>query len=312
MTSTCSDARIFLVLFLNTLRRCHVLVLVPNVHLIALCNSRQQSLALSLSFTEQDSGTQEGARWVSEAGVCTLGQLFTCEQIDVVERATKAHRMLVKEILHSMALAIFNLHHCKVAHTKVSLDFFKIFFIEEPPSSTNLRVKLVSLKHAKPVVADEKQSVALMRKDIADLGEAMRHVVLGTHAEGRPPLDPKEQHLQLQAYDPSLCDLVDWMLVHDMSKQASIEDVIRHPYFMSLNDKEAFTLALEGKIFDDMASDDALEDALGPLKRILEGRLEALFNQLQAAASAPPTVSMQPSSNTRAAGGGAAKPRPGA
>jgi len=281
------------------------------VHLIALCNFRQQSLALSLSFAEQDSGNQEGVRWVSEAGICTLGQLFTREQIDVEERATKAHRMLVKEILHSMALAIFNLHHCKVVHTKVSLDFFKIFFIEEPPSSTNLRVKLVSLKHAKPVVADDEQGVALMRKDIADLGEAMRRVVLGTHAKGGAPLDPEEQHLQLQAYDPSLCDLVDWMLVDGMSG-ASIEDVIRHPYFMSLNDKEAFTLALEGKIFDDIADDDALEDALGPLKRILEGRLEALFNQLQTAASAPPTASMQPSSNTRATGGGAAVLRPGA
>jgi hypothetical protein len=219
--------------------------------------------------------------------------------------------MLVKEILHSMALAIFNLHHCKVAHTKVSLDFFEIFFIEEPPSSTNLRVKLVSLKHAMPVVADDERGVALMRKDIADLGEAMCRVVLGTAAEGGPPLDPKEQHLQLQAYDPSLCDLVDWMLVDGISG-ASIEDVIRHPYFMSLNDKEAFTLALEGKIFDDMAKDDALEDALGPLKRILEGRLEALFHQLQTAASAPPAASMQTSSNTRTTGGGAAVLRPGA
>jgi hypothetical protein len=89
-------------------------------------------------------------RWMSEAGICTLEEIFyrKLSDDDKLERSTKAHRMLVREILHSMALALFHLHECRIAHTQVSLNFFKLFLIEEPPRSTNLRVKLVSMRKA--------------------------------------------------------------------------------------------------------------------------------------------------------------------
>ena len=35
---------------------------------------------------------------------------------------------------------------------------------------------------------------------------------------------------------------------------AALADVIRHPYFTSLNEKEAFTLALEGCVFGQIVS----------------------------------------------------------
>jgi hypothetical protein len=174
------------------------------------------------------------ARWVSEAGVCTLEELFGRKLTadDKVERNTKAHRMLVREILLSMALAIFHLHECKIAHTVISLKYFKVFLIEEPPRSTNLRVKLVSMRKAE-TLTDSRE-----RDDVEDLGYAMARVVLG-----------KEDHdiTQLLQYDPSLYWLITWIL--EGSHGATLADVIRHPYFTSLNEKEVFTLALEGDLF---------------------------------------------------------------
>jgi hypothetical protein len=174
-------------------------------------------------------------RWVSEAGVCTLEELFGRQLTpqDKVERNTKAHRMLVREILLSMALAMFHLHECKIAHTVISLKYFKVFLIEEPPRSTNLRVKLVSMRKAE-TLTDSRE-----RDDIEDLGFAMARVVLG------------EEYLditQLLEYDPSLYWLITWIL-EGSQHGATLADIIRHPYFTSLNEKEVFTLALEGDLF---------------------------------------------------------------
>jgi hypothetical protein len=175
-------------------------------------------------------------RWVSEAGVCTLEELFgrVLTPNDITERKTKAHRMLVKEILHSMALAVFHLHECKIAHTSINLRYFKVFLIEEPPRSTNLRVKLVSMRRADTLTPVRE------REDIEDLGKAMARVVLGESGNME----------ELLSYDPSLYWLVAWIL--DESDGATLADVIRHPYFMSLNEKEVFTLALEGDIFGEI------------------------------------------------------------
>jgi len=175
------------------------------------------------------------ARWVSEAGVCTLEELFgrKLNSNDRVERSTKAHRMLVREILLSMALAVFHLHECKIAHKVISLKYFKVFLIEEPPRSTNLRVKLVSMRRA------ETLSDVGERKDIVDLGNAMARVVLGADANIE----------ELLSYDPSLYWLVTWILQNPDQDGAKLADVIRHPYFTSLNEKEVLTLALEGDIF---------------------------------------------------------------
>jgi hypothetical protein len=175
-------------------------------------------------------------RWVSEAGVCTLEELFgrVLTPDDITERETKAHRMLVKEILHSMVLAVFHLHECKIAHTNINLRYFKVFLIEEPPRSTNLRVKLVSMRRADTLTPVRE------REDIEDLGKAMARVVLGESCNLE----------ELLSYDPSLYWLVAWIL--DESDGATLADVIRHPYFMSLNEKEVFTLALEGDIFGEI------------------------------------------------------------
>jgi hypothetical protein len=175
------------------------------------------------------------ARWVSEAGVCTLEELFgrKLNSNDRIERSTKAHRMLVREILLSMALAVYHLHECKIAHRVISLKYFKVFLIEEPPRSTNLRVKLVSMRKADTL------SDACERKDIVDLGNAMARVVLGSDSS----ID------ELMSYDPSLFWLITWILQNPNQDGAKLADVIRHPYFTSLNEKEVLTLALEGDIF---------------------------------------------------------------
>ncbi len=171
---------------------------------------------------------------MSEAGVCTLEELFgrKLTAVDKLERNTKAHRMLIRVILLSMALAMFHLHECKIAHTVISLKYFKVFLIEEPPRSTNLRVKLVSMRKAE-TLNDSRE-----RDDVEDLGYAMARVVLG-----------EEYHdiAQLLEYDSSVYWLVTWILegVHGVT----LADIIRHPYFTSLNDKEVFTLALEGDLF---------------------------------------------------------------
>jgi len=188
--------------------------------------------------TPKDKQLQQ--RWVSEAGVCTLEQLFAHPfppSYDE-ERCTKAHRMLVREVLHSMALAVFHLHECKIAHGTINLRYFKVFLIEEPPRSTNLRVKLVSMRWADTL------NPAREAADIHALGHAMVRVVLGAQSSDVE---------QLLSYDPSLYLLIKWILQTD-GDGATLADVIRHPYFMSLNEKEAFTLALEGGVFGQIAS----------------------------------------------------------
>jgi hypothetical protein len=180
-------------------------------------------------------GGPQPPRWVSEAGICTLEELFgrKLNSNDRIERNTKAHRMLVREMLLSMALAVFHLHECKIAHNLIGLKYFKVFLIEEPPRSTNLRVKLVSMRRAENLTDDRE------RRDIIGLGNAMARVVLGDDSS----ID------ELMSYDPSLYWLVTWILQNPDQDGAKLADVIRHPYFTSLNEKEVLTLALQGDIF---------------------------------------------------------------
>jgi hypothetical protein len=185
------------------------------------------------------------SRWVSEAGVCMLEELFgrVHNQSDKIELSTKAHRMLVKEILHSMALAVFHLHECRIAHCYINLRYFKIFLIQEPPRSTNLRVKLVSMRKAQPL------NSVNQRDDITALGHAMARVVLGCDYDQTNASSIE----RLLHYDPALYWLISWIL--DSTNGASLADVIRHPYFMSLNEKEVFTLALAGGVFGQILSE---------------------------------------------------------
>lgn len=238
------------------------LVQIEPVHL------QQHGAAAVAAFDEEAVGpltrtpsksSQE--RWVSEAGVCTLQELFAqaFTAADNVERRSKMHRMLVKEILQSMVLAVYHLHECKIVHRNISLAYFKVFLIEEPPRSTNLRVKLVSMKNANVYTSD---NTAEVTKDIQDLARAMMEVVLGDKKQFEPHdaallersvVNKQTQDAMLakvQNYDPSLFLLIHWML-----SGATLADVIRHPYFMSLNEKEAFTLALQGDVFSSIASE---------------------------------------------------------
>jgi hypothetical protein len=184
------------------------------------------------------------SRWVSEAGVCMLEELFgrNLNPNDKIERNTKAHRMLVKEIHHSMALAVFHLHECRIAHCCIDLRYFKVFLIQEPPLSTNLRVKLVSMRRAHPLTS------ARQRADIEALGHAMARVVLGNDHDKANASSIE----QLLHYDPALYWLISWIL--DNAHGATLADIIRHPYFMSLNEKEVFTLALAGGVFGQIVS----------------------------------------------------------
>jgi hypothetical protein len=165
------------------------------------------------------------ARLVSDAGVCALEELFgrKLSVRDKVERNTKAHRMLVREILLSMALAIFHFHECELAHNNISLKFFKVFLIEERRCSTNLRVKLVSTRRAQ-TLTDERE-----RYDVENLGYAMARVVLG---------EEYRDITQLLEYDPSLYGLITCILE---GSHGALADIIRHPYFTSLDAKEVFT-----------------------------------------------------------------------
>jgi hypothetical protein len=183
-------------------------------------------------------------RWVSEAGVCTLEELFgrKLNPNDKIERNTKAHRILVKEILHCMALAVFHLHECRIAHCCISLRYFKVFLIQEPPRSTNLRVKLVSMRKANILTSVDE------RTDIEALGHAMARVILGLDYDSANASSIE----QLLQYDPALYWLISWIL--DKTNGATLADVIRHPYFMSLNEKEVFTLALAGGVFGQILS----------------------------------------------------------
>ena len=210
-------------------------------------------------------------RWVSEAGVCTLEDIFghSFPPNYDEERRTKAHRMLVREILHSMALAVYHLHECNIAHGTINLKYFKFFLIEEPPRSTNLRVKLVSMRRA-DILSPERQ-----RADIQALGNAMARVVLGTQSSDTELLLP---------YDPSLYHLITWILQTD-GDGATLADVVRHPYFMSLNEKEAFTLALEGGVFGQVATTaDVSNCAFLPRQRCLLFNSLLLLSLLHAAA----------------------------
>jgi hypothetical protein len=237
------------------------LVQIEPVHL------QQQGAAAAAALDEEAQGPHSRTssasrqeRWVSEAGVCTLQELFAqaFTPADIAERCSKMHRMLVKEILQSMVLAVFHLHECKIVHRNISLAYFKVFLIEEPPRATNLRVKLVSMKNANVYTPD---NTAEVTKDIQDLARAMMEVVLGDKKQFEPqnassledPFVKSETQVamvaKVQSYDPSLFLLIDWML-----NGATLADVIRHPYFMSLNEKEAFTLALEGDVFSSIAS----------------------------------------------------------
>ena len=104
---------------------------------------------------------------------------------------------------------------------------------------------------------------ALVTKDIHDLGCAMMELVLGDKKQFEPqnPLSmdeaAKNKFTQewmlsaIQTYDPSLFLLLQWIF---SIEGARLDDIIRHPYFMSLNEKEAFTLALEGDVFASIAT----------------------------------------------------------
>ncbi len=151
----------------------------------------------------------------------------------------------------------------------------QIFPIDEPPSHTNLRVKLVSLKHAKDY------TTSLSHEDILQLGLSMCAVAIGSN-ECTPDSYTRSGRQHLQSYDVSLMLLVDWMLDSDTEKRATIADVIRHPYFMGIHETEAFAMALHGGLFKGLVSAEQFDqNALKPMSNVLRSEIAVIFDVLK-------------------------------
>jgi hypothetical protein len=196
-----------------------------------------------------------------------------------------------------MAMAVLQLHECRLVHSKLSLKFFKvcaalpvslalltppqIFPIDEPPCHTNLRVKLISMKHARDFTPE------LAQADIFQLGLSMCAVALGQQfASTSSNEGDVERYLALhraalKSYDVSLTLLIDWMLELDGAKRASIADVIRHPFFMGVNETEAFALALFGNLFTGLVANKDFDIELKDLKTELESEIGRVFGLLR-------------------------------
>ena len=198
-------------------------------------------------------------------------------------------------------MGVQQLHECRLVHSNLSLKFFKvspcaqpevicahqlhqlimhplqIFPIDEPPSHTNLRVKLVSLKHA------QQFTTALSQRDVLQLGLSMCAVAIGRQA---CTLDSYRQthQLTLQSYDVPLSLLVNWMIEGDPCLRATIADVVRHPYFMGTHETEAFALALHGGLFEGegLVANGGFERALGQMSVVLMGEMAGMFDALRA------------------------------
>ena len=200
-----------------------------------------------------------------------------------------------------MAMAVLQLHDCRLVHTKLSLKFFKvtrdsssssthllqlltpsqIFPIDEPPCHTNLRVKLISMKHACDFTPE------LAQADIFQLGLSMCAVATGRPFESENSNEEDLAHYvahrreALKSYDVSLMLLIDWMLDLDGAQRASIADVIRHPFFMGVNETEAFSLALKGNLFAELVANKDFDAELKELKIELEREISRVFGLLR-------------------------------
>ena len=209
-----------------------------------------------------------------------------------------------------MALGVLQLHECRLVHTNLSLKYFKvslqlhhnflslphntlikftnssryilfsqIFPIDEPPSHTNLRVKLVSLKHARDY------NTHLSQRDILQLGLSMCAVAIGKCQCDAVSYLQTDREAR-RSYDVSLMLLVDWMIDDDPSHRASIADVIRHPYFMGIHETEAFALALHGGLFHrpqaGLVTQESLNNALDEMSGVLLNEIDGIFGTLSA------------------------------
>jgi hypothetical protein len=121
-------------------------------------------------------------------------------------------------------LAIFLPHTCSP----------QIFPIWES-SIQRLRVKLVGLKQA--------NRQADYQKDVRDLGVAMCWIATN---RGSPCPDFATQLQSLKSYDPSLYFLISWMTNSPPKPVPSMEEVLRHPYFMSPAQRQTFGIAIGG------------------------------------------------------------------
>ena len=157
----------------------------------------------------------------------------------------------------------------------------QIFPIDEPPCHTNLRVKLISMKHARDFTPE------LAQADIFQLGLSMCAVALGKpfgstgSNEGDVERYLAQHRAALKSYDVSLTLLIDWMLELDGAKRASIADVIRHPFFMGVNETEAFALALFGNLFTGLVANEGFDMELKDLKTELEREISRVFGLLR-------------------------------
>jgi len=209
-----------------------------------------------------------------------------------------------------MALGVLQLHECRLVHTNLSLKYFKvslqlhhnflslphntlikftnssryilfsqIFPIDEPPSHTNLRVKLVSLKHARDY------NTPLSQSDILQLGLSMCAVAIGK-CQCTPDSYHQTNRESLRSYDVSLMLLVDWMIDDDPSRRATIDDVVQHPYFMNIQQAEEFSHALHNGMFTGpeagLVTQEGLDNALDEMRVVLLNEMVGIFGALSA------------------------------
>jgi hypothetical protein len=159
----------------------------------------------------------------------------------------------------------------------------QIFPIDEPPCHTNLRVKLVSIKHAQDYTSQ------LAQADIFQLGLSMCAVATGCSFNSLNSIQDDHHRYKhqlrniLKSYDVSLMLLVDWMLEPEGPQRATINDVIRHPFFMGVNETEAFTFALNGNLFSGLflngEAEQEFEHGLLELKLELLSQAEDIFSR---------------------------------
>ena len=199
-----------------------------------------------------------------------------------------------------MALGVLQLHESSLVHTNLSLKYFmvspcyiptfaafvtthiffpQIFPIDMPPSHANLRVKLVGLKHARDY------STPLSQRDIVQLGLSMCAVAIGKR-KCTPDSYHQTNRESLRSYDVSLMLLVDWMIDDDPSRRATIDDVVQHPYFMNIQQAQAFSHALHNGMFTGpeagLVTQEGLDNALDEMRVVLLNEMVGIFGALSA------------------------------
>jgi hypothetical protein len=140
------------------------------------------------------------------------------------------------ELFQGNCAALLCLLAILLPHTHSS----QIFPIWES-SIQRLRVKLVGLKRA------GKGREANYQNDVRDLGAAMCWIATVRDNSRPDDRDFAAQLQSLKSYDPSLFFLITWMTNTPPNEHPpTMQEVLRHPYFMSPAQRQTFGIAIGG------------------------------------------------------------------